>query len=183
MNPSIFNFNEHGVRVVLDDNQEPWFCLTDVCKVLDISRSSDLLQIQRGDVKNETPKRNGALDPKGVSDYHTPTNGGIQKLKFINEPNLYRVIFRSNKKEALNFQNWVFAEVLPTIRKTGSYSARQTAFDELNRLCMQAKTQKAKGSFHGTGLVNHRYSMRDLNLRITTCKANLQLTFEGIHND
>ena len=34
MNPSIFNFNEHGVRVVLDDNQEPWFCLTDVCKVL-----------------------------------------------------------------------------------------------------------------------------------------------------
>ena len=81
MNPSIFNFNEHGVRVVLDDNQEPWFCLTDVCKVLDISRSSDLLQIQRGDVKNETPKRNGALDPKGVADYHTTTNGGIQKLK------------------------------------------------------------------------------------------------------
>ena len=183
MNPSIFNFNEHGVRVVLDDNQEPWFCLTDVCKVLDISRSSDLLQIQRGYVKNETPKRNGALDPKGVADYHTPTGGGVQKLKFINEPNLYRVIFRSNKKEALNFQNWVFAEVLPTLRKTGSYSARQTAFDELNRLCMQAKTQKAKGSFHGTGLVNHRYSMRDLNLRITTCKANLQLTFEGIHND
>jgi len=83
----------------------------------------------------------------------------------------------------LNFQNWVFSEVLPSIRKTGSYSARQTAYEELNRLCMQAKTQKAKGSFHGTGLANHRYSMRDLNLRITTCKANLQLTFEGIHND
>jgi prophage antirepressor-like protein len=54
------------------------------------------------------------------------TNGGIQKLKFINEPNLYRVIFRSNKKEALNFQNWVFAEVLPTIRKTGGYSFSKT---------------------------------------------------------
>ncbi|MFX8875794.1 hypothetical protein ABTM97_19705, partial [Acinetobacter baumannii] len=80
-------------------------------------------------------------------------------------------------------QNWVFAEVLPSIRKTGSYSARQTAYEELNRLCMQAKTQKAKGSFHGTGLANHRYSMRDLNLRITTCKANLQLTFEGVHSD
>ena len=183
MNPSIFNFNEHGVRVVLDDNQEPWFCLTDVCKVLDISRSSDLLQIQRGYVKNETPKRHGALDPIGVHKISVSTNGGKQELIFINEPNLYRVIFRSNKPEAINFQNWVFAEVLPTIRKTGSYSARQTAYEELNRLCMQAKTQKAKGSFHGTGLVNHRYSMRDLNLRIATCTANLQLTFEGLHHD
>jgi len=45
MNPSIFNFNEHGVRVVLDDNQEPWFCLTDVCKVLDISRSKPLSEM------------------------------------------------------------------------------------------------------------------------------------------
>jgi prophage antirepressor-like protein len=114
---------------------------------------------------------------------YTLTNGGTQKLTFISEENLYRIVFRSTKPEALNFQNWVFSEVLPSIRKTGSYSARQTAYEELNRLCMQAKTQKAKGSFHGTGLANHRYSMRDLNLRITTCKANLQLTFEGIHND
>lgn len=41
---------------------------------------------------------------------------------FIDEANLYRVIFRSNKKEAIDFQNWVFEEVLPSIRKTGSYS-------------------------------------------------------------
>ncbi|WP_168390329.1 BRO-N domain-containing protein [Acinetobacter indicus] len=168
MNPSIFNFNEQGVRVVLSNTNEPLFCLTDVCNVLSVSRTSRLLR---------------ELDSKGMADCHILTNGGTQKLKFINEPNLYRIIFRSNKKEALNFQNWVFAEVLPTIRKTGSYSARQTAFEELNRLCMQAKTQKAKGSFHGTGLVNHRYSMRDLNLRITTCRNNLQLTFKGFNND
>ncbi|HAV5339130.1 Bro-N domain-containing protein [Acinetobacter nosocomialis] len=168
MNPSIFNFNNHGVRVVLSNTNEPLFCLTDVCSVLSVSRTSRLLR---------------ELDSKGMADCHILTNGGTQKLKFINEPNLYRIIFRSNKKEALNFQNWVFAEVLPSIRKTGSYSARQTAYEELNRLCMQAKTQKAKGSFHGTGLANHRYSMRDLNLRITTCKANLQLTFEGVHSD
>ena len=178
-----FDFKSSSIRIVLDDNGEPLFCLADVCKILNISRSSDLLQIQRGYVKNETPKRHGALDPIGVHKISVSTNGGKQELIFINEPNLYRVIFRSNKPEALNFQNWVFAEVLPSIRKTGSYSARQTAYEELNRLCMQAKTQKAKGSFHGTGLVNHRYSMRDLNLRITTCKANLQLAFEGIHND
>ena len=168
MNPSIFNFNQHGVRIAFDVNGQPLFCLPDVGQALDI--------------KNAIASR-FKLNPKGVHEMYTLTNGGTQKLTFISEENLYRIVFRSTKPEAINFQNWVFAEVLPTIRKTGSYSARQTAYEELNRLCMQAKTQKAKGSFHGTGLVNHRYSMRDLNLRIETCKTNLQLAFEGLHND
>ena len=168
MKPSIFNFNEHGVRVALDANGQPLFCLADVCNALGMQRAN--------------PSRFN-LNPKGTHSLCTPTTSGNQFITFISEENLYRIVFRSTKPEAINFQNWVFAEVLPTIRKTGSYSARQTAYEELNRLCMQAKTQKAKGSFHGTGLVNHRYSMRDLNLRITTCKNNLQLTFEGIHND
>ncbi|MCF1294783.1 hypothetical protein LH685_02935 [Acinetobacter nosocomialis] len=178
-----FDFKSSSVRVVLDDNQEPWFCLTDVCRVLNISRSSDLLQIQREYVKNEPLKRHGALDPKGVSVYHTPTNRGIQKLKFINEPNLYRIIFRSNKTEALNFQNWVFAEVLPSIRKTGSYSARQSAYEELNRLCMQEKVSKDKGTFHSLGMHRRKYEKHLNAKRIQTCKANLQLTFEGVHSD
>ena len=168
MNPSIFNFNEHGVRIVLDENKEPWFCYVDVYKSLGISRTSRLFR---------------ELDAKGVADYHTPTNGGIQKLKFINEPNLYRVIFRSNKKEALNFQNWVFAEVLPTIRKTGSYSARQTAFDELNRLCMQEKVSKEKGTFHSLGMHRRKHEKHLNAVRIDTCKANLQLTFEGVGHE
>ncbi|MDV2438015.1 BRO family protein [Acinetobacter gerneri] len=183
MSPSIFNFNNHGVRVVLDDNKEPWFCLSDICRVLDISRSSDLLQIQRGGVKNETPKRHGALDPKGVAEYHTPTSGGIQKLKFINEPNLYRIIFRSNKPQALNFQDWVFAEVLPTIRKTGSYSARQTAYEELNRICLQEKVSKDKGTFHSHGMHRRKREKHRNARRIHTCKTNIQLGFEGLHND
>ncbi|MDH2586652.1 MULTISPECIES: BRO-N domain-containing protein [Acinetobacter calcoaceticus/baumannii complex] len=168
MNPAIFNFNDHGVRVALDVNGQPLFCLADVCNAMGMQRAN--------------PSRFN-LNPKGVASLCTLTNGGSQMLTFISEENLYRIVFRSIKPEAINFQNWVFAEVLPSIRKTGSYSARQTAYEELNRLCMQAKTQKAKGSFHGTGLANHRYSMRDLNLRITTCKANLQLTFEGVHSD
>ena len=168
MNPAIFNFNEHGVRIALDANGLPLFCLADVCNALGMQRAN--------------PSRFN-LNPKGTHSLCTPTASGNQFITFISEENLYRIVFRSTKKEALNFQTWVFKEVLPSIRKTGSYSARQTAYEELNRLCMQAKTQKAKGSFHGTGLVNHRYSMQDLNLRITTCKTNLQLTFEGVHND
>ncbi|WP_394373981.1 BRO-N domain-containing protein [Acinetobacter gerneri] len=165
MNTSIFNFNHHGVRVALDLNDEPWFCLTDVYKSLNISRTSRLFR---------------ELDTKGVADYHTPTNGGIQKLKFINEPNLYRIIFRSNKSEALSFQDWVFTEVLPTIRKTGSYSARQTAYEELNRLCMQEKVSKDKGSFHSQGMHRRKREKHANAKRIETCKTNIQLTFEGV---
>ena len=168
MNPSIFNFNEHGVRIVLDDCKEPWFCLTDVYKSLDISRTSRLFR---------------ELDAKGVADCHILTNGGTQKLKFINEPNLYRIIFRSNKPQALSFQDWVFAEVLPSIRKTGSYVARQTAYEELNRLCMQEKVSKDKGTFHSLGMHRRKHEKHLNAVRIETCKANLQLTFQGVDNE
>ena len=168
MKPSIFNFNEHGVRIVLDRNNEPLFCLTDVCSVLSVSRTSRLLR---------------ELDSKGMADCHILTNGGTQKLKFINEPNLYRIIFRSNKPQALSFQNWVFSEVLPTIRKTGSYSARQTAYEELNRLCLQEKVSKDKGTFHSHGM-HKRKREKHLNaIRIETCTANLQHTFKGFDNE
>ena len=168
MNPSIFNFNQHGVRIVLDDSKEPWFCLTDVYKSLDISRTSRLFR---------------ELDAKGVADCHILTNGGTQKLKFINEPNLYRIIFRSNKPQALSFQDWVFAEVLPSIRKTGSYVARQTAYEELNRLCMQEKVSKDKGTFHSLGMHRRKHEKHLNAVRIETCKANLQLTFEGVDHE
>lgn len=168
MNLAIFNFNKHGVRVAMDDSKEPWFCYVDVYKSLGISRTSRLFR---------------ELDSKGVVIRHTPTSGGIQKLKFINEPNLYRIIFRSNKPQALSFQDWVFSEVLPTIRKTGSYSARQTAYEELNRLCMQEKVSKDKGTFHSHGMHRRKREKHSNAVRIQTCKANLQLTFEGVDHE
>ncbi|WP_166170169.1 BRO family protein [Acinetobacter sp. SA01] len=168
MKPAIFNFNEHGVRVALDTSGEPLFCFPDVCKALDI--------------KNAHASR-FSLNEKGVHFMYTPTNGGTQKLTFISEENLYRIVFRSTKPEALNFQNWVFAEVLPSIRKTGSYSARQTAYEELNRLCMQEKVSKDKGTFHSLGMHRRKHEKHLNAVRIETCKANLQLTFKGLNND
>lgn len=106
-NLSVFSFHEtHDVRIQLIDGQ-PWFCLRDVCAVLDLD--------------NRATSKFG-LDSKGVEKVSTPSKGGNQDVNFVNEPNLYRVIFRSNKPEAKQFQDWVFNEVLPTIRKTGSYS-------------------------------------------------------------
>lgn len=100
------NYAIHSVRIELINN-EPWFCLTDVCEILEIQNSRQLAD---------------RLNQEGVCKIYIPTNSGNQEVNFINEPNLYRVIFRSNKAEATKFQDWVFNDVLPTIRKTGQYS-------------------------------------------------------------
>ncbi len=100
-----FTFQQHSIRTTLIEG-EPWFCLADVCAVLSVDRTSDLL-------------RN--LDAKGVVKNPTLTQGGEQQVKFVNEPNLYRVIFRSNKPEAKTFQDWVFNDVLPALRRQGRY--------------------------------------------------------------
>ncbi|HBD2964959.1 Bro-N domain-containing protein [Raoultella terrigena] len=115
--PVSFSFHEtHDVRIQVIDG-EPWFCLKDVCEVLTIAN----------------PRRVAAeiLDSKGVRKTDTLTNGGQQQISFINEPNLYRVIFRSNKPEAKQFQDWVFNEVLPAIRKTGRYERPAAQSNEL----------------------------------------------------
>ncbi|HHR4016708.1 TPA: BRO family protein [Salmonella enterica] len=129
--PIAFSFHEtHDVRIQVVDG-EPWFCLKDVIEVLDIPRTSDLVQVAKGVVKNDTLKNRGSLDPKGVTKNAIPTDGGRQQLTFVSEPNLYRVIFRSNKPEAKQFQDWVFNDVLPTIRKTGRYQ-KQPPSEPLN---------------------------------------------------
>mgnify|MGYP003521867725 FL=1 len=91
------------------------FCLKDVCDSLEL-RVNDVI------------KRTGCHpDTIGVSNeiisHGTPT--GISKeveMYFVTEPDLYRVIFQSRKSSARKFQDWVFEEVLPTLRKEGSYS-------------------------------------------------------------
>lgn len=111
--PNIINFNFENatVRTALKGN-EPFFCLPDVCEILELDRTSSLIR---------------KLDEKGIAKIAINTKGGQQEVTFINEPNLYRVIFRSNKAEAVKFQNWVFDEVLPSIRKNGAYQQQNLA--------------------------------------------------------
>ena len=119
-----FNFTQAEVRTSTDKNGEPLFCLADVAKILDIQNSRQIVQKQ--------------LDSKGVYKIYIPTNSGNQDVTFISEPNLYRVIFRSNKPDAVKFQNWIFEEVIPAIRKTGGYGKTENTieinFDELSPL-------------------------------------------------
>ena len=106
-----FTFGVNEVRTAIKDNGDVYFCLTDVADVLEIS--------------NANPSR-FSLDEAGVHKMYISYPSGSKQVTFINEPNLYRVIFRSNKAEARQFQDWVFNEVLPTIRKTGSYNTKPT---------------------------------------------------------
>ena len=114
-----FNFGINEVRTAIKDNGEVYFCLVDVLPVLGLENRA-------------ISKFN--LDDKGVEKLATPTNGGVQQLTYVNEPNLYRVIFRSNKAEARQFQDWVFNEVLPTVRKTGSYNTKPTELTAKERV-------------------------------------------------
>lgn len=106
----IFNYGEIPVRTVLMGG-EPWWVLADVCRVLGIKNSRDVVN---------------RLDPdeKGVGQIDTP--GGNQNMTIINESGLYKVILRSDKPEAKAFTRWVTHEVLPAIRKTGAYSVPGT---------------------------------------------------------
>ena len=111
----IFNSEEFGeIRTITKDN-EPMFCLADVCKALEISNV--------GNVKQR-------LSEKGIHTADTPTKGGLQKMIFINEANLYKTIFQSRKESADRFTEWVTSEVLPSIRKNGGYIAGQETLSD-----------------------------------------------------
>lgn len=102
----IFKHDKLGELRVTGTAENPMFCLSDVCKSLELGNVTAL---------------KSRLDKKGFNQIKVLTNGGYQQMLFVNEPNLYRCIFRSDKKKAKEFQDWVFNEVLPSIRKTGGY--------------------------------------------------------------
>lgn len=113
----LFENPEFGkVRVVMDENNEPLFCLSDVCKVLDLGNVSQVkARLNDGVISNEI-----------IND----SLGREQQATFINEDALYDVIFDSRKPEAKQFRKWVVSEVLPSIRKTGGYVASTEMFIE-----------------------------------------------------
>lgn len=111
----IFNSEEFGEIRTITKDDEPMFCLADVCKALEISNV--------GNVKQR-------LSEKGIHTADTPTKGGLQKMIFINEANLYKAIFQSRKDSAERFTDWVTSEVLPSIRKNGGYIAGQETLSD-----------------------------------------------------
>jgi len=104
----IFENPEFGKVRTAEINNEIMFCLIDVCKALDITNASNC----RSRLKDDGVGNTEVID----------SVGRLQLTTFINESNLYRVIFQSRKPSAVKFTDWVTTEVLPSIRKTGQYS-------------------------------------------------------------
>ena len=111
-NIKIFENSEFGeIRTVTVDN-EPMFCLVDVCNALDISNSRVV---------------SARLDDDERRKLDLPRQG---ETWFINESGLYAVILRSDKPNAKRFRKWVTSEVLPSIRKNGGYIAGQESLSD-----------------------------------------------------
>lgn len=112
-----WNYESSEIRTIQKDG-EPWFVLADVCKVLELSSPHKVAERLDGDEKGRN---------------QIPTLGGVQEMAVVNESGLYTVILRSDKPQAKPFRKWVTSVVLPSIRKTGSYSVRQpNAFENLS---------------------------------------------------
>ena len=104
-----FDFEGRQVRVVTDDQGEPWFVAADVCAALALP---------------DTHKAVARLDDDEKDRNSIPTPGGMQDMTVVNEPGLYSLVLGSRKPEAKRFKRWVTHEVLPAIRKSGAYTVR-----------------------------------------------------------
>lgn len=105
----IFSNPQFGEIRTAGTADNPMFCLTDLCRVLEISNVTDT----RNRLKQDGLGQIEVID----------TIGRKQSVYFINEQNLYKLIMRSDKPQAEAFQDWVCGDVLPSIRKTGGYIA------------------------------------------------------------
>lgn len=122
-----FQFDHLNLRVQTDDAGCPWFIAADVLAALELDRKA----LERLDD-----------DEKGVSSIHTP--GGMQKVVIINEPGLYSLVLGSKKPGAKRFKRWVTHDVLPSIRKTGSYVAPQRELTRMELLQLAMDSEQAR---------------------------------------
>lgn len=110
----IFNNEDFGeIRTVTIDN-DPWFVASDICKALDIANTTQAMQ---------------RLDDDEKSMLNIGLSGGATNC--VNEYGLYSLVLASRKKEAKNFKRWITHEVLPSIRKTGSYGKPLTTMEQI----------------------------------------------------
>ena len=110
----VFKYHDKPVRTV-EKNGETWFVAKDVCDVLGIGNITMALKSLDNDEKNSFTNSEGNQNRRGNPN-----------MAIVNEPGLYKLIFKSRKTEAKNFTRWVTHEVLPAIRRHGMYLTELT---------------------------------------------------------
>ena len=142
----VFSNEEFGKVRVLNIDNEPWFVGRDVAEVLGYSNTRDAIS------------KHVDEEDKGVAKCDTPS--GAQQMTIINESGMYSLILSSKLPNAKKFKRWVTSEVLPSIRKTGSYNlpdfnnpaeaARAWAkeYEEKQKALAQVTEMKPKAEFY-----------------------------------
>ena len=166
---TLFNYEGNTVRTVMKDGN-PWWVLKDVCSVLDIGNSRDVMA--RLD-----------SDEKGVDIIDTP--GGKQEVSIINESGLYSVILVSRKPEAKKFKRWVTHEVLPSIRRHGLYATDELLAnpDFLIQALQELKAERAKNAELTTTISIQEQQIAEMKPKasyydvVLNCKDAVSITF------
>ena len=176
---TIFDYKNLGsVRISIDQSGNPWFCLVDVLSILGIGNVTD--------VRNR-------LNPDGFDSIEVGVQTGVRKdgspsiqnvnMIFVDEGNLYEAIGRSRKPEAKVFMNWVYREVLPSIRKNGYYYKKPMTEMEmihtisgtlinvenrLNSIEDKLETQRRTNYYTKRDLINHEDELDEIDNRLST---------------
>ena len=124
----VFTKAEFGELRTVNVGDKIMFVASDVAKALGYSRPADAI----------------TAHCKGSVKHRLPTNGGMQELKIIPEGDVYRLITHSKLPAAEKFESWVFDEVLPSIRKTGSYTAKPLDESKTKRLAIMERNAKVR---------------------------------------
>ena len=169
MEIQIFSNSKFGqLRVALNEKGETVVCLADVCKALAIGNTSDVKRRLDGAAIDTIEVCLTSVNQYGAKSVRTT------KMTYIGESNLYRCIFESNKKEAKEFQDWVFKTVLPQIRKTGGYIPVTEEDDEKSilakALTIAQRTLEAKDR-----LIEEQRPMAKLGRQVTGSEENIMV--------
>lgn len=127
-NVQVFNNEQFGSIRTTGTADEPLFCAADICKALGYSNGRDAVAKH--------------CDEGDVAKCDTPTQSGTQLMTYVNESGLYSLIFGSKLEQAKCFKHWVTKDILPAIRKTGSYSIQNMSRKELALMIVQAEEEK-----------------------------------------
>lgn len=119
-----------NIRVCGADTENPLFCAMDLCRALGYSNGRDAVAKH--------------VDSEDVAKRDTLTKGGTQQLTFVTESGMYALILGSKLPQARQFKHWVTSEVLPSIRKTGSYSVEKLSRKQLALMVIQAEEEKER---------------------------------------
>ena len=170
------NENLGEVRVIFIDN-EPLFCLSDICKALALTNPTMVLNAIKSEFNDDLSQAYPIIDNLGRK----------QNATFITEAQLYFILMRSDKTEAKEFRKWINGEVLPSIRKTGSYSQKPLSQIEIlqSSIAILAEQEKKLNMLENKAENLHKEQLKvkhNINRLLNNDNYMTLIAFMNLHN-